>query len=96
MTTLPVEGEVSVGVAIARGEVLDPVQTTRLILRETFRAIQKFNNNSDYRIEKVAAVSASLGINKLKAGEALVLLSESYLQQTTLLRSGLRGDPPLR
>jgi hypothetical protein len=66
------------GVAIARGEVLDPVETTGLVLRETFRAIHIFNKNSDRRVEKIAADSASLGLNKLKAGEALALLADAF------------------
>jgi hypothetical protein len=66
------------GVAIARGEVLDPVEATRLVLKETFRAINIFNKNSDCRVEKIAADSTSLGLHKLKTGEALALLTEAF------------------
>jgi hypothetical protein len=66
------------GVAIAPGEVLNPVETTRLVLRDTFRAIHIFNKNSECRVEKVAVVSSSLGLNRLKTGEALALLTDAF------------------
>jgi hypothetical protein len=66
------------GVAIAHGEILDPVQTTRLVLKEILRAISIFNEKRDCRLEKIAAVSSSLGLDKLKTGEALALLTEAF------------------
>ena len=66
------------GVAINPGDFLEPVACTRLVLRESFRAIDVFNRTSACPLQKICAVSSQLGLNELKQREAFVLLSEAY------------------
>jgi len=71
------------GVATVPGESLDPMDCTRLVLRESFHAIHLFNQTNKIKLAKIGAPSLSLGLNKLKAGEALALLSEAYLESVS-------------
>ncbi len=66
------------GVAISPGEVLGPVECTRLVLRESFRAINGFNQASERPLKNIGAVSSSLGFDNLKIGQTVKLLSEAY------------------
>jgi hypothetical protein len=67
------------GVATSPGESLNPVDATRLVLRESLTAIHRFNETSPIKLKAVAAPSGSLGLDKLKAGQARELLSSEYL-----------------
>jgi hypothetical protein len=67
------------GVATSPNESLNPVETTRLILRESFKAIQQFNDASPVKLEKVGVAALSLGLEKLRSGEAMELLRDAYL-----------------
>lgn len=64
------------GVATEPGESLDPVATTRLVLRASFSAIDHFNQTSQTKLRAIGAASLSLGLDKLQPGEALALLKE--------------------
>jgi hypothetical protein len=67
------------GVATSPDESTNPVDTTRLVLRESFKAIRQFNETSPTKLKKVGVVALSLGLEKLRAGEAMELLSDAYL-----------------
>jgi hypothetical protein len=79
------------GVAINPGESLDPIECTRLVLRESFRAIDVFNETSTRPLAKIAAVSTSLGFDKLENGQAGVLLSEAYRLSSVILEKPPRA-----
>ena len=49
------------GIATSSHESLKPVDCTRLIFRESFRAIHRFNEANSPKLMKVAASSLSLG-----------------------------------
>jgi hypothetical protein len=68
------------GVAIKPNEELAPQDSTRLVLRETLRALKAFNRGNKHRLTKVGAPSLSLGFDKLARGEARSLLSEAYAE----------------
>jgi hypothetical protein len=67
------------GVATSPDESLNPVDTTRLVLRESFKAILHFNETSPIKLKAVGVPALSLGLDKLRAGEAMELLSDAYL-----------------
>jgi hypothetical protein len=67
------------GVATLPNESLNPVDTTRLVLRESFKAIRKFNETSSIKLKRIGVAALSLGLEKLSAGEATELLNEAYL-----------------
>ncbi|HEY0795916.1 MAG TPA: hypothetical protein VGD64_09070 [Acidisarcina sp.] len=67
------------GVAIAPGESLNTVETTRLILRESFKAIDRFNESNPVKLKSFGADAVSMGLDQLRAGEATQLLSEAYV-----------------
>jgi hypothetical protein len=66
------------GVATYPREVLTPAECARLVLRESFRAIDFFNRTNSQALTKIGAVSSSLCLTKLKTGEALEILREAY------------------
>ena len=66
------------GVAIKPREVLTPEQATRLVLSASFEAIREFNRDRSIKLTRIGAVTTSLGLDKLKSGEAFTLLSEAY------------------
>ena len=67
------------GVATSPDESLSQEETTRLVLRESFRAIDRFNETSSVKLTSVGVAALSLGLDKLRAGEAVELLSDAYL-----------------
>jgi hypothetical protein len=67
------------GVATSPDEALDPAETTRLVLRESLKAIHCFNETSPIKLKSVGASALSLGLDKLRAGEAIELLGEAFL-----------------
>jgi hypothetical protein len=67
------------GVATSPDESLSPAETTRLVLRESFKAIHQFNEASPIKLKKVGVPTLSLGLEKLLAGGAAELLSDAYL-----------------
>jgi hypothetical protein len=67
------------GVATSPDESLNPTETTRLVLRESFKAIHHFNETSPMKLRSVGVAALSLGLEKLRAGEAMELLSDAYL-----------------
>jgi hypothetical protein len=67
------------GVATFPDETLNPVETTTLVLRESFKAIRQFNEASPIKLKAVGVAALSLGLEKLRAGEAMELLSNAYL-----------------
>jgi hypothetical protein len=66
------------GVATVPGEQLSPKECVRLVLRESFRAIHNLNQANSQVLLKIGALSSSLGLDRLEAGEALAVLSEAY------------------
>jgi hypothetical protein len=66
------------GVAIKPREVLTPEQATRLVLSASFEAIREFNRDRSIKLTSIGADTISLGLDKLKSGEAFALLSEAY------------------
>lgn len=56
------------GVATEPGESLNPIETTRLVLRESFRAIDQFNQTTSTKLRAIGAASLSLGLDKLQPG----------------------------
>ena len=66
------------GIATSASEVLSPRQTTHLVLHESFKAIQDFNEASSKELRFVGAAAASLGLEKLNKGDARELLREAF------------------
>lgn len=66
------------GVATSMDETLSPISTTRLVLTESFKAIRQFNSTSSIKLRSVAAVTLSLGLDKLRSEDALLLLREAF------------------
>jgi hypothetical protein len=69
------------GVAISPGETLAPIDVTRLVLQESFKAIHRFNETSPVKLRSVLAPAISLGLDNLRPGEAMDILSDAYLSQ---------------
>lgn len=65
------------GIAISPDESLSPVETTRLVLRESFKAIRNFNQMSSDSMKTVGVTALGLGLDKLSAAEAVKLLTEA-------------------
>jgi|HubBroStandDraft_5_1064220.scaffolds.fasta_scaffold241222_2 hypothetical protein len=66
------------GIALSDSEVLSPKQTTRLILHESFKAIQYFNETNSIELKSVGAAAASLGLERLNHGDARDILREAF------------------
>jgi hypothetical protein len=67
------------GVAISAHESLTPTATAQLVLLESFKAIQAFNDANPIKLKTVGVPALSLGLDQLRAGEAMELLSAAYL-----------------
>jgi hypothetical protein len=71
------------GIAISPDESLNPIDTTRLVLRESFKAMRQFNEVSPVKLKAVGVSALSLGLDKLRPDEAGELIRDAYLSSVT-------------
>ncbi len=64
------------GVATSPNSYLSPSETTRLILRESVKAINRFNRENAIPLQTIGVTSLRLGLDKLRPGEAIEIFTE--------------------
>ena len=63
-------------VALEPGESMEAQEQSELVLKESLKALRRFNERNSNRLRKVGAASVSLGLDKLESEQAIAILQD--------------------